>query len=54
MGENVATNGLKVLATAGNATVQLTELAVTKGLLDISATAEGKTAKVEANTISIW
>ena len=53
VGENVATNGLKVLATAGNATVQLTELAVTKGTLDISATAEGKTAKVEANTISV-
>ena len=50
---DAATHGLKVLATTGNATVQLTELDVTKGTLDISATATGKSAKVAANTISV-
>ena len=49
---DAATNGLKVVATDGNATVQLTDLAVTKGTLDISA-ASGKNAKVEADTISV-
>ena len=54
VGQNTATDhGLKVIATDGNATVQLTDLTVTKGTLDISATASGKSAKVEANTISV-
>ena len=52
VGENAATQGLKVNATTGDATVQLNELAVTKGTLDISA-ASKKNAKVEADTISV-